>query len=668
MSIDRPPVSKSAIFAAAYLGAYVLLDWLSSLLPFEELHVAPWAPAPGVSLALLLLRGVRWAPLALAGALGAELLVRRLPGSPSVMVFAAVGETCVWASVAWLIRYPLKVSPALRSFHDVVGLIGGVLFGSLLTAAVYVGFCRSAGLVAQQEVAPLTFKHAVGDANGTLAVVTLLLVCWRFRDERPSLKGLVSKGTVGQAAATGGALWMLLFATWQDGTHSFSAMFVPMVWVAAERGLPGVSLFLAVVQAAVIGAGTAVGCHGLEVTKLQFLLLVMTVLGLLLGVVISERENARRAVADGERRLRAIVDLAPDAILVTDEHGRIEVSNHSFEELTGRSKEQVLGLPVSQFIAFPDATHSVEPVVRRADGAIVPIEIATAAVPIGDTHNTVVSARNITERKLAEERRNMRRSTMEEASRTLLTERLAASLAHELNQPLSALIGYAATCQRMAATVPDLPERLPQQLAKIVAQAERAGMIVGRLSEFFRGGRLEIAPVRLRGMVEEVVALLAEEAARCGIVVELASPGDFVVDADRLQIQQVLINLLRNGIQAQAESTEAGGRIGITWQASGDGFIRLSVADNGPGISPDVIATLFDPFVTTRPSGTGLGLAISRSIVESHRGRIWCEADLPAGAVFHFTLAEAPVGGEQSDLEQIPLRSEAVFATGPSGV
>jgi signal transduction histidine kinase len=231
-----------------------------------------------------------------------------------------------------------------------------------------------------------------------------------------------------------------------------------------------------------------------------------------------------------------------------------------------------------------------------------------------------------------------RRHEIEHASRSSLTGELAAALAHELNQPLAAIVNYIGACQRTLLNGDD-PSQAINQMTQAAAQAERAGQIIRRLREFFCNAALETQAVPVIEMIDDLRLLMEDEAVRAGAAFEVEVPPDLVVAADRLQVTQVLINLARNSLDALSGTGPARRVIRIVAAPAGAGFVRVSLQDSGPGISQEVSVSLFSPFTTTRSFGMGLGLSISRSIIEAHGGQLWVgETADEEGALFHFTL------------------------------
>lgn len=258
------------------------------------------------------------------------------------------------------------------------------------------------------------------------------------------------------------------------------------------------------------------------------------------------------------------------------------------------------------------------------------LAIATTALLLG----AAVSERRTIERTLRE-----KQATLDRSLRLAAASELASSLAHELNQPLSAIIAYLRACELMLARPGDDTAELRMTMNKVIAEASRAGSVVRRLRDFFRSGSARIETVAPAALIAEACAAVIERARRNGVSVEQSARNLPGVRVDRVQIEAVLANLLGNAIDALQQCP---GEREVRIDASPDapGFVRIAVTDNGPGVDPEITQSLFDAFVTTKASGMGLGLAISRSIVDAHGGRLWHEARNP-GSRFCFTVPAA---------------------------
>jgi signal transduction histidine kinase len=220
---------------------------------------------------------------------------------------------------------------------------------------------------------------------------------------------------------------------------------------------------------------------------------------------------------------------------------------------------------------------------------------------------------------------------------------MAGTLAHELNQPLTAIANYLSAAQQLVDREPANP-RVPELMQKAADQVVRAGQIVSRVRANVDRGEIETSEQSLSGLVQEAVDVAVAGVARDGVEIRYAfdRAADRVL-ADRIQVQQVVLNLVRNAVEAMAHSPRR--ELSIASQEAASGFLEVRVADTGPGIAPDVADRLFQPFVTGKSTGMGVGLSISRNIIEAHGGRMWTSANPNGGATFHFSLPR-PVAGE----------------------
>jgi signal transduction histidine kinase len=259
-------------------------------------------------------------------------------------------------------------------------------------------------------------------------------------------------------------------------------------------------------------------------------------------------------------------------------------------------------------------------------------------------------SRDITDRKRAEEERERLRQAeadLARISRTTTMGEFTASLAHEIRQPIAAAITNAKTCIRwLSRDRPDVQEAR-DAAARIVADANRAAEIVSRVRALYKNDAPRSEPVDLNDVVRETLALLRGEAARHAVAVrEALAPGLPPAMGDRVQLQQVLVNLILNGLEA----TGAGpGVLRIESARGRDGDLVVSVRDEGVGLPEGAADRIFDAFFTTKPQGTGMGLAISRSIIERHGGRLWATPGQPRGTSFHVSLPAIEPGSEPVD-------------------
>ncbi len=280
----------------------------------------------------------------------------------------------------------------------------------------------------------------------------------------------------------------------------------------------------------------------------------------------------------------------------------------------------------------------------RADGAVRHIEARyRLSRAEGGSLRAVGTLHDVTERKTAEEEARRAQARLNEVARLATLGEIAAGISHELNQPLAAITNYARACERLlAAARPDVTE-ITQALEEIAAQAMRAGEIIQRLRGMVRHRETHRTVVAANDLVRDVMSLLEMDAraSRSALRFDLA-PDLPLVLVDGVQIEQVIVNLVHNAAEAFISTGETGGEIEIRTRRGDNGYVEVSVADNGPGLAPGVEARVFEPFFTTKAEGTGLGLAISRSILEAHRSQLSYDANAPRGARFTFTLPIAP--------------------------
>ena len=392
-----------------------------------------------------------------------------------------------------------------------------------------------------------------------------------------------------------------------------------------------------------------------------------------------------------EAHLRSILETVPDAMIVIDERGHILSFSAAAERMFGFSEDEVLGENVSMLMPSPDRERhdgylerylrtgerriiGIGRVLtaRHRDGATFPIELSVGEARIGDDRVFTGFIRDLTERQEAELRVHDLQSVLAHVQRVSEMGTLATSLAHELNQPLTAIANYVETARDLlekntenitmirklldssaAATsgkISSIDELLDENAEKIeivrealhecASQSVRAGQIVRRLRDFIARGESERRIESLQRLITEASALALVGAGDQNMEVDVRlDPVADRVLVDRIQIQQVLLNLIRNAIEAMADSPVR--RLLIFSGREAGGLIQITVADSGPGLADEVARRLFEPFQTTKQSGMGLGLSISAAIVEAHGGRIWAEPSKLGGTAFHFTVIDA---------------------------
>jgi two-component system sensor kinase FixL len=374
-----------------------------------------------------------------------------------------------------------------------------------------------------------------------------------------------------------------------------------------------------------------------------------------------QRSGARAAgalaeLSDREAHLRSILDTMPDAMIVIDEKGLVRNFSPAAERLFGWSEAEAVGRNVAFLMPSPHReAHDgyLERYYRtgerriigigrvvvgeRRDGSTFPMELAVGEMRGKDGRYFTGFIRDLTERQKTETRLQELQSELVHVSRLTALGEMASALAHELNQPLSAIANYLTGSRQLLAGEEVDKAKVSKAVEKASEQALRAGQIIRRLRDFVARGETERRIESLPRLLQEASALALVGAKEHGVLVRFdVDPRVDLVLADKVQIQQVILNLIRNAIDAMEESPRR--ELRIEARPSGGEMIEVSVADTGPGISEEVIGQLFQPFVTTKATGMGIGLSISRTIVESHGGSLWAEPNPGGGALFRFTL------------------------------
>ncbi|MBP2296198.1 PAS domain-containing sensor histidine kinase [Azospirillum rugosum] len=385
-----------------------------------------------------------------------------------------------------------------------------------------------------------------------------------------------------------------------------------------------------------------------------------------IGIIrdITERKQADTALREREARLTSILQTVPEAIIVIDERGLIESFSPAAERLFGYAADEVRGRNVNMLMPPPYREQhdgymeryqrtgerriiGIGRVVsgQRRDGSVFPMELAVGEVLLAGRRCFTGFVRDLTERQATEKRLQELQAELLHVSRVSAMGQMASTLAHELNQPLTAVINYAKAVKRLLDR-PEGAEKAKETMDKAVAQAARAGQIIRRLRNFIEKGHTERSAESINKVVEEASALALVGAKESGVRVRLdLYNDDGLVLIDKIQIQQVILNLVRNAIEAMAGRERRDLTVTTQPDPEAPGLMRVSVADTGPGLDETVMAQLFQPFVTTKAKGMGLGLSICRSIIEAHGGRLWLEHS-QEGAVFSFTV---PVAGDEHE-------------------
>ena len=379
----------------------------------------------------------------------------------------------------------------------------------------------------------------------------------------------------------------------------------------------------------------------------------------------AECARAERALAESRRRVLGIFEGARDAVVATTLEGLVLRMNPAAEAMLGYSGAELLGQSISvlnpanwetrgrailERLGRGDPIESYDGVHLRKGGE--EIHVSVSVLPIRDDHGRLALvawlARNVNEQKLTQARLNAVQTELRHVSRLSAMGEMSSALAHELNQPLSAITNYLGAAQRIMKKDPAaFSQKVHDNLGKAAQQTLRAGEIIRRLREFVKPGEFSAMAGSLADLIRETreLALVGARQSGVRVRVELDRDADLVL-VDKVQIQQVLLNLIRNAIEAMADSERR--ELVIASEATADGMVEVRVSDTGCGLSEAIADRLFQSFVTTKPNGMGVGLSICRTIVEAQGGRIWASQNPGGGTVFHLTVPLAAVD-EPSD-------------------
>jgi len=368
---------------------------------------------------------------------------------------------------------------------------------------------------------------------------------------------------------------------------------------------------------------------------------------------IEGRLHAEQELKESEERFRRLAEASSEGIAI-HEGGTILDANETLARMFGYRRQELIGKTHTELVApaaqgrqrdrssdplFATGGNPFESLGVRRDGSTFPIEIRGKAIPYQGRTAHVTAVRDLTERKQIEDRARQHQAELARVLRLSTMGEMATGLAHELNQPLFAIINYTQGCLKRIESGSGSPAELVKVLRQVTLQAGRAGDIIRRLRNFVGKQESQLSTVDINDVVREAVQFLTPEARGPRLTIDLdLAEGLPEIEADMIQIEQVLLNLLRNACEALREIEEWPRRILVRTQLGDRGMIDVAIRDTGPGLSPAVSERLFQPFFTTKAEGMGLGLSISKSIIEAHGGRLWATPNPDRGVTFRFSL------------------------------
>jgi two-component system sensor kinase FixL len=658
-------VGRTFVLAIAFIVGYLALDKLSFIDALHGIGITPWSPSAGLALALLIIKGVRWAPVVLAAELVSGGTLPPMDVPAAAVFGAALVVAAGYAAAAAILRR-IDFEPNLPRASDVALFITVALFSSALVACGFVVTYAIAEIVPWAGLSDAAFHFWIGDAIGIIVVAPPLLIATKPVEAPASEKGRRRWLWIAEIAAQGASVVAALTAVFSasGGVHAFELfylLFLPLIWISTRHGLAAASWTVLAIQAGLI-AGLAIGDQSQPTLRaFQLLMFAVATTGLILGAVVSERRRLSRALSESESRRRTILNTARDGLLTIDAGGLIQSFNPAVERMFSRPAHLLVGRNICELLdGPPDLLTRLKGIssslgtdatcwqldAKHYDGSTFPIELSVGRFELLGIEQYTLVMRDITLRRQAEARAREHQAELAHVSRVSLAGEMAAGLAHELTQPLTAIAAYGRGCLRLLQTQAPEPASLQEGVLEVVNQAERAGDVLSRVREFVRGGECKRSFVEVARVIRDAVSLALIEGNKQKVEIRARIDPDLpAILVDHIQIEQVLINLLRNGIDA-IDTGNAKRRSMVVAAGRRDaGSIEISVADSGPGVPAELVEKIFDPFVTTKSCGMGMGLSISRSIVEAHGGNLRMVQSGGSGAIFAFDL---PIDGPEA--------------------
>jgi two-component system, LuxR family, sensor kinase FixL len=545
---ERPSIlSREAgwqwIWGTGLAVAYVALEWISFMHESKGLPLTPWNPGLGLAFACLVLGGPAYAIALFAGVIIAEIVVLRSTlGWPAIVAIAAI-VAAGFAFVATVIRKEFRLDVGLAHLRDVITLLLAAFVGAVAITLLLAVVLLTGGTLGFGDIVSAGPVSVLGDVLG-IAVMTPLVLRFARRWREWTLRLLANRIPEFALFAVGivAALWLIARTESAEDYTLFHLLFLPVVVAAVRHGLDGACLALAATQFGLVGLLHYHGYDWRIFTEFQVLMLVLTTTGLIVGVVVSERQASERVARESEARLK--------------------------------EKEA---------------------------------EVAHAA-------------------------------------RFSLVSGMATALAHEINQPMTAARALGRSVQELLRGPQTDLARADQNLTRLIAEIDLAGGILRRVREFLRRGRPQISTIDVPLMLEDTLMLIGPEAASKRVRIDLDCPAEVpALYGDRIQLQQVVLNLIRNAVDSIAESERPDGHVQVTARVAGNWpQLEISVLDNGPGIPSERLEHLFRPLNTSKKEGLGLGLSICLAIVEAHGGGLRLHSNEPGATEFRISLPLEP--------------------------
>ena len=536
-------VARQWTTATAVVVAYVALEWVSFIHEFKGLPLTPWNPGLGLTFACLMLAGPHYGIVLFAGVIIAEIVVLRSDLEWPIIVGIGAIVASGYTFVATATRKQFRLDVGLIHLRDVIILLLAAFVGSTVITLLLAAVLLAGGELDFGDIVSAGPTLIVGDVLGIAVTTPLVLRFIRlWREHTLHLLAARIPEFALFVVVIVIALWLIARTRSADGYTLFYLLFFPVVVGAVRHGLDGACLLLAATQLGLVGLLHLHGYDWRIFTEFQVLMFVLTATGLIVGVVVSERQATERVARESEARLK--------------------------------EKEA---------------------------------EVAHAA-------------------------------------RFSLVSGMATALAHEINQPMAAVRALGRSVQELLRNPQVDLKRADQNLTRLIAEIDLASGILRRMRDFLRRGRPQTSTINVSLLLDDTLMLIRPEAMSKHVKIDSDCPADLPpVYGDRIQLQQVVLNLLRNAVDSIVESGRPDGRIQVAARRSdSSAHLEIGVLDNGPGIPADRVDQLFRPLTTSKKEGLGLGLSICLAIVEAHGSRIWLHSNEPGAIEFRLSLPPEP--------------------------
>lgn len=639
------------LVAGAYFGAGAIS---LAVYPAGNGLAGIW-PAAGIAVAAVLILG----PSASLSVLAGDLLVGLYAGLAPTPALASALTGAVEALLAWyLLSRVQPIDTRLGRVHDVAAFIGlGVVLTSVLCYIIRSMLPVTAGGPAAGASTDLVAAAALGHGLGVLIVAPVVLT-WRAQPVPPRLSiellllllatVLINIGTFSASLLT-------------PGSPLLYAVYLVVLWAALRFGPRETSAVLLVTAlfamwAAGRGSGPFLLASPREaLSSLGLFLLVSATTALLLAAAVREKQSSDRRVAESEIVHRTLIEQMGEGVVMIDSLGRLTFASDRFCEICGQQRERLLGARLADIVREADraaieaalqasvtgSDTRIETVLMQPSGQAPTVSLALRRLADAQGGGAVTLAvlSDVTERRRAEERARLHLQQLAHMGRLKSMDEMAIALAHEITQPLTAIMSYTQAGRRLLSTGQADDPALAEALAGANGEARRARAIVHRIRDFVQNRPARPVAIEAAFLVREAASFAEPEARQHGVELRLDLGGaSCSVHADPIQIQQVLLNMVRNAVEAIATAACPQRRVTLRVRLLEENAVEFAVEDSGPGLPEAHLDRVFDPFFTTKEDGVGIGLALCHSIVDAHGGSIRAEPHPDGGTVFLFTL------------------------------